>query len=496
VRLRTVRSRIRWTLSLLAFAVHLAVAARYDFFRDELYFIVCGRHPAFGYLDQPPLIPLLAAASQLIGQHLISLRALAAMGAFGVVWFTCLIAELAEAEPLGVALAGIAAATAPMYLGLTATLGTSTFEPLAWTALTYFVARAVVRGDARAWLWAGLVAGIDLELKSELPLYAVPLLAALMLTRQKVSRHALMGLGIAAVIALPSAIWQLAHGLPFLELVRASGEKNVAVQPLQFVTSQLLVMNPLYAPIWLLGAAAPFVDRRFNAWRFVSFAFALTFAIMIALRAKDYYLAPAYGPVLALGGTAIDRWLRPRWLKLLPLAPALALSAALSPLALPILEPDSLAAYLRAIHLAPQPGEKLLQSDIPQTFADMVGWRSYVKSVAAAYRALPREQRERLVILGRNYGESAAIDVYGAAEGLPLSIGRHNQYWLWGPRDAELVFFINWDPGQLTRWCSDARVVGRSSAAHVMPYENDVPITLCTLKRPLVDIWPELKLII
>jgi hypothetical protein len=200
--------------------------------------------------------------------------------------------------------------------------------------------------------------------------------------------------------------------------------------------------------------------------------------------------------VLALGATAIDRWLRPRWLKLLPLAPALALSAVAAPLALPILEPDALAAYMRRLHLAPASGEKLSQSDIPQTFADMVGWRSYVKNVGVAYRALPREQQEHLVILGRNYGESAAIDLYGAAEGLPLSIGRHNQYWLWGPRDAELVLFINWKPEQLTSWCSEARVVGRSSAAHVMPYENDVPLTLCTLKRPLREIWPELKLVI
>jgi 4-amino-4-deoxy-L-arabinose transferase-like glycosyltransferase len=489
-------NRIRWALSLLAFAIHLGVAARYDFFRDELYFIVCGRHPAFGYLDQPPLIPLLAAASQLFGQNLVLLRAVAALGAFGVVWFTCLIAELAEAEPLGVALAGIAAATAPVFLGLTATLGTSTFEPLAWTALTYFVARAVVRGDARAWLWAGLVAGLALELKYALPLYAVPLLAGLVLTRQKLGRHAVLGLGIAALIALPSAIWQLAHGLPFLELVRASGEKNVAVQPVQFVIGQLLVMNPFYAPLWLLGAAAPFVDRRFKPWRFVSIAFALTSGIMIAMHAKDYYLAPAYGPVLALGATAIDRWLRPRWLKLLPLAPALALSAVAAPLALPILEPDALAAYMRRLHLAPASGEKLSQSDIPQTFADMVGWRSYVKNVGAAYRSLPREQQDHLVILGRNYGESAAIDLYGAAEGLPLSIGRHNQYWLWGPRAAELVLFINWKPEQLTGWCSEARVVGRSSAEHVMPYENNVPITLCTLKQPLREIWPELKLVI
>src|SRR5260370_28415910 len=101
-------NRIRWTLSTAAFAIHLAVAGRYDFFRDELYFIACGRHPGFGYVDQPPLVPLLAAATQLFGEHLVLLRAAAAVGAFGVVWFTCSIAEMLEAGAAGVALAGIA----------------------------------------------------------------------------------------------------------------------------------------------------------------------------------------------------------------------------------------------------------------------------------------------------------------------------------------------------------------------------------------------------
>src|SRR5947207_161640 len=144
-------NRIRWTISGAAFAIHLAVANRYDFFRDELYFIACGRHPSFGYADQPPLIPLLAAGSQLFGEHLWLLRAIAALGAFGVAWFTCKLAELMESGAIGVALAGIAAATAPMLMGETVTLGTSTFQPAAWAAIVYFAARAVVAGDTRAW---------------------------------------------------------------------------------------------------------------------------------------------------------------------------------------------------------------------------------------------------------------------------------------------------------------------------------------------------------
>ena len=51
------------TLTLATCAIHLAVAGRYDIFRNELYFIVCGWRPAFGYVDQPPLAPLVAAAT-------------------------------------------------------------------------------------------------------------------------------------------------------------------------------------------------------------------------------------------------------------------------------------------------------------------------------------------------------------------------------------------------------------------------------------------------
>jgi len=72
-----------WVMAVLVAALHLAVAARYDYFRNELYFIACGRHPAFGYADQPPLVPLLAAATQLFGPNLSLLRLPAALAAGG-----------------------------------------------------------------------------------------------------------------------------------------------------------------------------------------------------------------------------------------------------------------------------------------------------------------------------------------------------------------------------------------------------------------------------
>src|SRR6476660_5381394 len=152
--------RISRALAAAAFLAHAAVSGRYDFFRDELYFIICGRHPAFGYADQPPLIPLLAAATQVFGPHLVLLRAVPALAAAVLVLVTCALARRVGAGAYGIALAGTASAIAPISLGLTTLLNTSTFEPIAWTLIALLASRAVLDGDRRAWIWAGLVCGL------------------------------------------------------------------------------------------------------------------------------------------------------------------------------------------------------------------------------------------------------------------------------------------------------------------------------------------------
>jgi len=64
--------------------------------------------------------------------------------------------------------------------------------------------------------------------------------------------------------------------------------------------------------------------------------------------------------------------------------------------------------------------------------------------VAAVYHALPPQDRARAVFYGENYGEAAAIDVFGRRLGLPPAISGHNQYFLWGPRghDGSVMIII------------------------------------------------------
>ncbi len=492
------RDRLKWLLSGATVALHLAVANRYDFFRDELYFIACGRHPQFGYVDQPPLVPLVSALSQAVGEHLFLLRALSALAAGATVWVTVAMARLVGSGNFGAALAGTAAAIAPMYLGVMTTVGTSTFEPWLWTLLTYLITRALLRDEPHLFLWAGLVVGLDLETKYELPLYLIPLVVALLVTghaRALRRWQVLVAVAMATVLAAPSALWQLTHGLPFAEMLRSQAHgKNVVLAPASFILQQIMTMNAVFAPLWLAGVVAPFVNARLAKVRFISVAFVLAFAAMMVLHSKDYFVSPLYGAAFAVGGTAFEAWVRPRWARVAYVAVGVAFSTVAAPLAMPILSPARLAEYMRALHLGSQPTETLRQSAVPQTDADMLGWRQFVDRVTVAVRSLPPDEQARVVILARNYGEAGALEFYG--RGLPPVVSGHNQYGLWGTRglNPDVVIAINRDVDEVAENCSEAVVLGRFGAPFVMPFENDAPITLCRGLHPsLAELWREIK---
>ncbi|MBV9103785.1 MAG: glycosyltransferase family 39 protein [Candidatus Eremiobacteraeota bacterium] len=486
-----------------ALLLHLALAGRYDFFRDELYFIACGRHPAFGYVDQPPLVPLLAAATQFFGHNLFLLRAIPAVAAAGTVLVACLFARLAGGGAYAVALTGIAVATAPMYVGIDGTFNTSAFEPLAWTAMTYFIARAVY-GDRRALIWAGSVIGIELEVKYQIPFYAVPLIVALLFTPQRTAlftREAAIGAVLAVVIAAPSIVWQIGHGLPFLELLAAgAGGKNVIQPPLPFILNQLGVMNFLFAPVWIAGVVASIASPQLARLRFVGVGFVLAFFLMFFLHAKDYYLAGLYASAFALGAVAIEKQVANAAFRVVYPALGVAAAALGWPNGVPLLDPPQLVRYLDTMtFLRPQEQEKSFHGQrIPQNLADQLGWRELAQNVAAVYRALPPTDQARAAIIGSNYGEAGAIDFYGSAYGLPPTLSGHNQYWLWGTRgyDGSVIIYINsFDVSFWKKHCREAHVAGMfGSSPYVEPYEHNRPIVLCHgFFKPLPQTWALFK---
>ena len=493
------REPVLWGIGLAVALVHLGLAGRYDVFRNELYFIICGRHPAWGYVDQPPLIPLLAATTQLFGQSVWLLRLPAALSAVALVPLSAAIARSLGGTTTAAWVAGLAAALSPMLTALSTTLTTATLEPLAWTALTYFVLRAMRGGDGRFLYGAALAAGLAMQAKYGVAIWILALLVGLAATpARRLFRHPALWRAalIAIAIGCPSVIWQGLNGWPLLEVIRpAVGGTNFTGTPLRFLIGQALEQNLLLAPLWLAGIAAPFLGPRLRDARFIAIAYPVAAAIVIAAHGKNYYLAGAYPSLFAVGAVALERvprgW-RAGWLAL-----ACAQSAVLAPVVLPILDPPALARYLAATHLAPPPEEAAaIGAPLTQVFSDELGWRTLEAQVAAVYRNLPDGERAHTALVAADYGEAAALDFYGAADGLPPALSGQNQYFLWGTHgfDGDSVIMVNGDPARWSRLCRSSEVVGTIGAPFVMPYENDRPIILCRgLRRSLDEVWPAFR---
>ena len=495
--------RVALTFGLFALALHAVFAGRYDVFRDELYFIVCGRHPDFGYADQPPVVPLLAAGFYAFGHSVWMLRLPAILASGALAWLAVRFARLLGGGAVAGAVAALSVTIAPMLMGMAATLNTTAFDPLAWTAIAYGLVYAIRTGDPRALLLCGVIAGVDLEIKYALIFWGVSLIVGLGLTPERsllVRKQLWWGAGAAALIALPSFVWQAAHGFPFRELAAAARDKNADIPATAFLLNQILIMNPVLAPVWLSGVAAPFVIQRLRPYRFASIAFVTCVALVIATHGKDYYAAAAYPVMFIFGAVAISAWATSTARRLALITGAVvatAFSAAAAPLALPVLSVPMLKAYIQSLPVQPQQQEKSFHGTLlPQVFADQLGWRDFAAQVGAAWAKIPASERARTSIKVDNYGEAAALDVYGEGEGLPPALTGHNQYFLWGPRGQRPVnlLVIQNHPERLAPYCQQTTILGATSSPDAMAYENDKAIVFCRgLKIDIRTIWPDLK---
>jgi hypothetical protein len=308
-------------------------------------------------------------------------------------------------------------------------------------------------------------------------------------------RELWIGVGIAAVVAAPSMIWQQVHGWPFLTVVANHSQTILTGTPVEFALHQLVAINLLLAPLWIAGLLGPFLRPALKPLRFLSIAFVGAAILDFKTGGKDYYLYAAY-PTMFVVGALTCAGLRPV-LTGVWLAASTALFAIGAPMVLPLLSPQALERYMSRLHFKQRPDEKAaIGAPLTQVFSDEMPWRVLEQQVAMIYRSLPESERARTAIIASNYGEAAAIDVYGRRDGLPPALTGQNQYFLWGPHgyDGSVIIHINGEERTWQHYCQQLTVAGTFGAAYAMPYENNRPILLChVLRANLSATWERFK---
>ncbi len=481
-------AKLALQFALTLWTLHLG----YSYFRDEFYYIACGRHLAWGYVDHGPIVALQARLGEILfGDSVFGIRVVSAAAGAAMVFLTGIIAWAMGGRRSAQALAMFGVIVCPQYIGSDGYLSMNSCESVFWMICVLAIV-LMLRGYSQRtwWIVFGIAAGVGLLNKPSMAFFLVSVGLGLLLTKQRrvlFSRWALAGIALLILISLPNALWQIHNHWPTLEFLR-NGQirhKNIVLGPVEFFLAQFATMQPVNALLWITGVVSLVRAKSIRDGRWFGVAYILFFGVMFAMHAKDYYLAGIYPALFAAGAIAWERrfaasrGVQRNRIVAFPIFESVLLVTGLIilPMSSPVLRPDAWVRYTKALHLHGDKMETAATGPLPQFYADRFGWQQEVDIVAKTYQSLTPLERQKVCIFASNYGEAGAIDFLGRRDGLhlPPALSGQNNYWLWGTHgcDVNLVIAVIPDtPAEVAQKYESVTIVGVMDNPYAMPFEH------------------------
>src|SRR5438105_3798168 len=375
-----------------------AVADRYGWHRDELYCLASSRHLSLGYVDYPPVTPLLARLDQVVFPgSLPGLRLLTVLAGAAVIVIAALIARELGGNRLAQLLTGLAVLISPEFVGTNILFQTVSFDQVVWAMACLLFVRLLRGAHPREWLLLGLVFGVGLETKYTVIGLGVAMLIGLVVTKQRrllANRWPWLGFGLAVLLLLPNIAWQLGHNWD--SVAYTLQHRGNTDGPVLYWVQQVLLVGPQLVPLVVMGVVWLWRQDRFRAAAATVIAVELLFFLA---GGKAYYPGPIYPLIYAAGAIWLVGAIRRPWFRRTVVAGAVLVTLILLPLGLPILSAQQMA------------NSSLWK--VRKAFADRYRWPGLTPEVTSVYDGLPGSDRNSLMILASNYGEAGALDLYG-----------------------------------------------------------------------------------
>ena len=464
-------------------ALHLATNSTLGFHTDELYYLDCGRHLALGYVDFPPVVPLLARLETgLLGISPQTLRLLPSLsGGFLVALSGAYVLRMGGSLRFQ-AIALLTAIAAPFLLGSNWVFQTVTFDQVTWMVSLYWFLRLITTQRPRYWIYLGIALGIGLEVKYTIVGLIAGICVAIVVTPSLRAAlrtpHPWIGAASALLIWAPNLVWQFVEGFP--SLIYIANHKGSGGGPVAYLV-ELGVYFFFLIPLWVAGLISLL---RSPVLRPIGIA-CIVPLVLFLFGGKSYYAAGTIPIAVAQGLIAISRIERAKLrtgLQIAAVVAAVLEFITFFQLVVPITSPDLL-------HAA---GLDLKN----KVFADSVGWDDIANQVTTTFSALSASERANTVIISAYYGVPGALQVYDDPKVRPEAVSPQLSDYYWLPSDltATNALMVDYQPSEVEWMCASPALVIRLTVPYqVVGLEQGAPVTFCPLKAPIQQIWGQLR---
>ncbi|WP_017497830.1 glycosyltransferase family 39 protein [Flavobacterium sp. WG21] len=395
---------------------YLLISPEYDLQRDEYLHLDQAHHLAWGYLSVPPVTSWISYLILLLGNSVFWVKFFPAL--FGaltllMVWKTI---ETLKGNLYALIL-GATCITFSTLLRINILYQPNSLDILCWTSFYYVIVQYMTT-ENKKWFYIGAVVfAFGFLNKYNILFLIIGLLPSLLLsgqrkifTEKKLYGALLLGL----VLILPNILWQYNNHFPIVHHMKELAETQlVNVDRMEFLKKQLLFFIGSFF-VLLAALYALLFYKPFEKYRFFFASMIFTLAVFLYFKAKAYYAIGLYPVYIAFGAVFLSQVLQTGWkryLKSVFIILPLLFFIPMYNLAFPNKSPEYIVknpeAYKKLGMLRWEDGK---DHELPQDFADMLGWKELARKTDSVYALIPNPKTT--LVLCDNYGQAGAINYY------------------------------------------------------------------------------------
>jgi Dolichyl-phosphate-mannose-protein mannosyltransferase len=453
-------NRLLYLLAFLKFLLpFLLQSSVYEPHRDEFLYLAEGGHPAFGFMEVPPLLSVFAWITRHLGNTMFWIKCWPSLfGAFNFILVgKIIVSRGGRAFSLFLLFCCFIFSA---FIRVHFLFQPNFLEIFFYTLIGYGLIR-YIQTSQNKWLYVlAFAAGFGLLSKYSVAFYLVSLVPALLITKQRTifsNKHFYFALGLAFLIFLPNLIWQYVNHFPVIYHMHELATTQLQyVPPAQFLTEQVVMFFPCFF-VWITGFFFLLFNRNERPFIFLSWAYLGVIILLLVFHGKNYYSLGLYPMLLGFGSLAIEKWTIPRsrfFLRYLFSAFIILIGIDFTFIGLPVMKPASLVGYYEKTN-AKAKGllrwEDQKNHPLPQDFADMLGWEEMAQKTAAAFHSLDSSQQANTIIFCDNYGMAGAVNYYGKKYNIPEAYSDNASFLYWIPDSIHFrnLVLVESDPHEM-----------------------------------------------